>query len=225
MESLNDYLGDPLYPFIGGDVIITADGKRIMDEGVEFSGSIDYQIFKFIDMGFSSSYIQQSTDISLRFLVVPYPEFPEYNYSFNSTNRINVSAFSFGINSSFRFSDFLGFHKSSNSLIKRLDIATRLSCGYSSMTFDERRFLLDNLTGDTFKGHSVYGKSELGISYRIGKDFFSSIGVKAGYQIMKTENLKDRSNNEAVYGNLDAPKRIGLDFSGFYYGLFLTFGK
>lgn len=54
------------------------------------------------------------------------------------------------------------------------------------------------------------------------KQIFSSIGFKAGHQFYRTSNLERYSADEIIGFSKSPPN---LDFSGFYYGIYLKIGK
>jgi hypothetical protein len=63
-------------------------------------------------------------------------------------------------------------------------------------------------------------KAEYNISQR---NLFSFIGVKAGYQYFKTDYVKTQVGEDEL--SLGSNVRVMLDFSGFYYGVYLKLAR
>lgn len=82
--------------------------------------------------------------------------------------------------------------------------------------------LLNLHTQNLFKS---YGSSfQIGIftEFNLVNNFFYGIGLRTGYQFFKTNILKLHSG-EAIIGFGETPPN--LDFSGWYYGVYLKIGK
>jgi len=71
---------------------------------------------------------------------------------------------------------------------------------------------------------AFHGQAALRVSYDITQSpLITSIGLKFGYQFMKTPVLRDRYDEEWVLASTAYP--VQLDFSGFFGGVFLSFGR
>lgn len=93
--------------------------------------------------------------------------------------------------------------------------------GYS--IFSDYTVLSEAENAGLFKNTSLFSQVGLKLEYGvIQKSMISSIGFRAGYQFFKTGKILRESGDEM----LTPTGRVShLDFSGFYYGIYLKFGK
>ncbi|MBI2257563.1 MAG: hypothetical protein HYU67_01540 [Flavobacteriia bacterium] len=113
------------------------------------------------------------------------------------------------------------FRKKTNFYTKHFSSSINATFGYaytkSLLNYSTVNRQLD------FKARNIFASFALGIDYKITKKlFFSSIGIKIGYNQLESKVLKDKDNTDwIVLGYYP----INLDFSGFYGSLVFKLGK
>lgn len=140
--------------------------------------------------------------------------------------ELNTSAFSFGISNTWYISHLLKFQEKESNL-NRLHFGVELMAGYGFSkvdfdlyypTFDEFEPVSSSHTANAFQGQ--FG---LKLEYDFIKNpLLTALGIRGGYQYFRTANVKNKLNQEWV---VLGEHPINLDFSGFYFGVYLKLGR
>lgn len=108
--------------------------------------------------------------------------------------------------------------------IVHFSFGPELSLGYGIAHFSSYTDVpwLDLNTRNLFKANGLTFQTGFFTEFCINKFLIYGVGLRAGYQFFQTSTLKLHSGDEII-GFGDSPPN--LDFSGFYYGIYLKFGK
>lgn len=218
MGEFNERINDPVFI----DTNLYDNLSRIsLTEGFNFGMSVSYRPFQFISLGVYGGYQFGKTERDIR--IINYDPFWP-NDTFPGKRTFKTESIQVGVVSSFIFNQ-LNFWKNKSSL-SRIESSLNLQVGYgwaNLITDDD--FEGEDVTENDMK--SLYSSSGFQIvsSYKLGyilsnNRYFSSIGLKIGYQLFKTSDLQ-------AEGGLFYPhnKKTKLDFSGFNIGLYLSIGR
>ena len=139
---------------------------------------------------------------------------------------LKANNISLGIASSIYVSHFLKFKESKINMIQRLGISIEFDLGFGFSKASTGVFYHTYRPAsyfETFYSTDVNGQVLLKSEFEfLKKPIFSSIGIKLGYQFSKTSplhNLYDES-----WASLKKYP-INLDFSGLFFGAYMTFGN
>lgn len=242
MESLNSFLRDTTDVntsiWFGNDYI----NDTLVKSSI-YGVSLSYQPLNFIDFGVYSRY--QSNKFERRFelagLTSGDPNFnPEYVIARN-VQIVQTTSFSVGCLTNVYLNKLFHFDKHSSDFLQNFQLAIGLkgglsfnrfevkngSYGVQLMTFNGNQNIeaLGSYMNQTdFRSTSFNGVAELKIGYRIiNSQLFSMIGIKAGYQLSGSSIPKDKT--ERTYNFASNKEELKLNFSGVYYGVYLTIGK
>lgn len=138
--------------------------------------------------------------------------------------EIKTKALLIGVSSTWYISHLLKFQDKEN-VLNRLHIGIELNTGigFSSITaiLQCETFPIVSNYG-SFNSNNFHGQIGLKTEYNFTKSpFLTTLGIKAGYQYLKTKIVRDRYKNEWIVSS----QPINLDFSGFYLGAYMKFGK
>lgn len=225
MEGLNRYFVDSFALKFGQ-----------LDEGIkrgeQLMAALRYQPARSFDVGIYGMYqFAQSEGTP----VLPISnEFGQLVDEVEWEYRLETQAVTVGLSASLFISHLLNFHEKESALLNRLHIATEFSGGYS-MAFAHIHGIMPAFTSfnteiaarhdvTRFDARAYHGQAALKVAYDLTQSpLFTSIGFRFGYQFMKTPVLTDRLDEEWVLAITDY--RVQLDFSGFFGGVFLSFGR
>jgi len=237
MERANNYIAeDPAYKYMS--VSPEKGYLNTLNLGLDYTLGISYQPFNFMDFGvfvnYQSSRFNRTSSSQYYVDPVSYPDSTNTQYG-NIRNETN--AFSFGISSTLYINKLLHFDRFNTIFLKKIIISTGIKGGIGFSSFNEQSGFENSISDYTnfqYMATNFNGRAELGVAYPIcNHSFFSSIGVKIGYQLFKTSPLKNHAGvhlypNDDPFSNddyLDPDKKVSLDFSGVYYGVYLRIGK
>lgn len=223
IQSLNDYFQSE--QFEGQPWEISSEERKIKEvQNVSFG--LNYQISDAISFGVQLNHSYSSLLLPLSITFEPEPNFPEYNYTITGVHFFRVSTIGFLGGPQIQINKFLRFIDSNSMFLENMEICAKFLGGVSANSFEERyNFEMYEGLGSQFKSMAFQGRAEIGIGYRFGKSIFSVIGMKVGYQYLKTGNVRNYSDNRLRFNTIEQPKYVSLDFSGIYYGVYLKFGK
>lgn len=139
--------------------------------------------------------------------------------------ELRTEAIGVGIASTFYFSHFLKFQEKESTLNRlHLGIEVNGGVGFSKAIFDLRYYTFPEASDfDYFNSRDFQGQAGIKVEYDFTKSpFFTTLGIRFGYQYFKTKTIKNRNGDEWV---LLGKYPINLDFSGFYFGTYLKFGR
>ncbi len=145
------------------------------------------------------------------------------------TYTLRVEAITTGIHATWYFSELIGLQKKENAL-NRLHLGLDINggIGFSKATIDglfpEIEKQTPYIAFRQFKdSHSFQGQLGVKVEYDLSKQpFFTTLGIRLGYQYFKTKTLKDRVGDDWT---VLTGTPMNLDFSGFYFGAYLKIGK
>lgn len=225
MEGLNRY-------FVDSFAVKNGQLEEGIQRGEQFMAALRFQPAGSFDVGVYGLYQFAQTEGR--------PTFTTFNETGTALEevewryRLETQAVTLGLSASLFVSNLLKFHEKESYLLNRLHIATEFSGGYS-LAFAHIHVIMppvSSLTTQTaarhdvtrFDSRSFHGQVALKVAYDLVQSpLFTSIGFRFGYQILKTPVLKDRLDEEWVLASTAYP--VQLDFSGFFGGVFVSFGR
>lgn len=118
------------------------------------------------------------------------------------------------------------FFKKSN-----FSLELQFGIGYSKYYSESHYVTFEPISIGSARRQACGFQSGIGLGYEysiIEKPFICSIGIRIGYQLYTSSTLEDDMGvkwGDPDYSWTSANKEINLDFSGFYYGIYLKIGK
>lgn len=145
--------------------------------------------------------------------------------------NITTSATSVQISNTLYISQFLK-KRFETKLLNRFEFGLEYNIGIAWSKFSSYYHFL-NITDPQFDwmNHNLYEMRNRSLNSSLGfkleytflrKNIFSSVGFFSGYQFFRTGAIKRNSGEEMIFSG-NTP--MTLDFSGWYYGIYLKFGK
>jgi hypothetical protein len=206
------------------------DPTRTIKNGMDYNLVISYQPLQFIDFGIFANYQYASLRRPLRWIYQPDPIYPDSTLLFEGTNYIETNAFSAGLSTHLYINKLLHFDQNKSKILKNLQLSAGFMGGVGFSTLMDRSAIYyQAYHGDSknyqYKATNFHGRVELGVGYRLGKTFFSDVGIKIGYQFFKTSELKNYVGSYLHPSGIESTKGVQLNFSGVYYGIYFKIGK
>jgi hypothetical protein len=213
MDTLAKYVIEP-----GINNIVQSLDKRI-ESGSGYNFKIGYQVSKAFQVGLYGDFQRGISEYK--------PMYPMGNSpSIEGFYSVRVENLNAGIHMTYWLNSLIDL--SSKRFFKRLNLGLSGHFGYARGSFKQLSYVPINefavsrfrvFTDDSF----IY-KFELKAEYNISqRNLFSFIGVKAGYQYFKTDYVKTQVGEDEL--SLGSNVRVMLDFSGFYYGVYLKLAR
>lgn len=218
MEEFNNRINDPAYI----DTSLYDELTRIsLTEGFNFGMSVSYRPFQFISLGVYGGYQFGKTERDIRTILNQYDVFTP-NDTFPGKRMFEVQSINVGLNSSLIINQ-MNFWKSRAEL-KNIECVINLKTGFgwASLFRDDvfERGVPDDSKG-VFKSKGFQFVSTIQLGYILtNSNYFSSIGIQAGYQYYITSDLQSESG---LFLPIDDRRR--LNFSGFTVGAYLSIGR
>lgn len=219
MEELNSFLTDPKYY---DAIIYPTTPQNKVQGGMSYSISLNYHPGELFSFGLFGTYHNGgfTRDHS----------FTYYDYSLDQYQTvefqyiIKTQAISTGIKANLYFNKLLGFDKKTSVLLNRLRLCLDLEAGVGFAKLNDLSIAGFEMQYYNHSASSFQGKIGLGVGYGLTKSpIITTIAVKGGYQYFKTGHVRNSQGD--VLPNTNGEVSVGLDFSGFYGGVFLTLGK
>lgn len=211
MDTVNNFI----------DAAINASVKLLdtrIETGTCYNFKLGYNFTTYFDLGVFGSFQIGKSEYK--------PLYPMGNNppveGFYSIKTDNLNA---GLYSTLWLSSIL--HKPTNSIFARLKYGLSTNIGYARGNFRQLTYVPINEFAVSryrvFSNESLLYQIELKSEYLLTKKhLFSSIGFNIGYQWFKTDYVKTQlGENELSNGGT----KIMLDFSGFYYGIYLKLAR
>lgn len=178
------------------------------------SGMYDFGVYGSYQYGFSKS------DQNIEFV----NDGGDVVYSSQSTVQLNTNALGVGASATFYISHLLQFHKKENAW-NRLHFGVE---GSGGVGFSQVRFSWydANFSSPPDIRSSTDFQGQIGVKteYDFTKSpLITTLGIRLGYQYFRTKTLQDKSGME--WKVFPTNQAINLDFSGFYIGTYVKFGK
>lgn len=205
-----------------------------LKNGMSYGLNVSYVVLPLLNIGFYGEF--QNNSITQKM----YNEFEDFlgNKQIDIIqSNYNIQSYNLGISTDFILNNF-SFWKD-KSWLSRIDSKISIQMGYgksffnvSSKTIDSEYSIENNIEiddGGRELFNAVYASdgfqfiASLKIGYILSKNhYFSSIGIKMGYQYFISSSLRiGRKNTPSYFNDLNTK----LDFSGLNAGIYLTFGK
>lgn len=191
--------------------------------GQQFRLGINYKPIGLFDFGLYGSY--QYGNSKSRPLLTETDEFGWPIQEHRGSFELRTEAISVGINTTWYVSHLFKFQVKENTLNRfHFGIELNGGIGFSKSIADIRyeTFPIAS-TYDFFNSRDFQGQVGLKAEYDFTKfPLFTTLGIRFGYQYFRTKTVKDRLGKDwEVLGQYP----INLDFSGFYFGTYLTLGR
>lgn len=218
MDSLNEFYFD----FVINEFNFL---EKNISSGNYFAVHFTFRPTKMIEVGIKPFYQFGRSQHSSPILVYGNsPEPIETNLFLSQTTR----SYGLLLSSSFYVNEIVSKHIN-RMFINRLSYAPEFNFGigfssiYGYSMFSDYVVLSEAENAGLFKNTSLFSQVGLKLEYAVSqKAMITSIGFRAGYQFFKTGTILRESGDEM----LTPTGRVShLDFSGFYYGIYLKIGK
>jgi hypothetical protein len=214
MDTLNDKLIEPA---------INASVKYLNDRiesGVGYNFKIGFQLTKTFQFGVFGDFQHGFSEYN--------PMLPMGNNpSVEGFYSVNVENLNYGIHLTYWLSSI--FNKSLPAFIQRLNYGFSAQIGRANGTF--KHFIYSPIDQFSESYNRIYSNSGISLSgefkveYQFNKKhIFSSLGFKVGYQNFRTDYLKTKADEYEMLVGFPNTK-MQLDFSGFYYGIYIKLAR
>jgi len=202
--------------------------NRIFDKNINKGQNIfinlKYQPYMFFDIGIYGNYQYGEINYTKELILTDMYGDSEI---YIGKHNLKTEALSFGLINSWYINEILKFQNKESKFIQNSIIAIELNAGvsFSKVSFD---FIYPSLkTASAYYSFSSLNDFQGHVSLKyeyvyMKKPIISIIGLKVGYQYIVTKNVKDKYNEIWI---VKENKPINLDFSGFVYSIYLSFGK
>lgn len=218
MDSLNEYYFD----FVINEFKFL---EKNISSGNYFAVHLAFRPTKMIEVGIKPYYQFGRSQHSSPILVYGNsPEPIETQLFLSQTTR----SYGVQISSSLYVNEMVSKHIN-RMFLSRLSYAPELNFGigfnsiYGYSMISDYVVLSEAENAGLFKNTSLFSQVGVKLEYAVTqKSMITSIGFRAGYQFFKTGRILRESGDEM----LTPTGRVShLDFSGFYYGIYLKLGK
>ncbi|MEX2485323.1 MAG: hypothetical protein WED10_12205 [Brumimicrobium sp.] len=218
MKEFNDRINDPKY-------IDTNYYKELLpislSEGFNFEMTVSYRPFQYISLGVYGGYQFGKTERDIRIIQHQYDI-----YTPNDTTRgkriYEVQSLNIGLNASLILSQMNFWSKKTS--LSNIECAININTGYGwAYLFKDDVFdgFVPNSSKEVYRSKGFQFVSTIQLGYILSNNnYFSSIGLKAGYQHYITSDAQ--AENGLLFPNGDKTR---LDFSGFTVGAYLSIGR
>lgn len=218
MNEFNDRINDPVYI----DTSIYDELTRIsLTEGYNFGLSVSYRPFQFISFGVYGGYQFGRTERDIRIILNQYDVFTP-NDTIPGKRMFEVQSINVGLNSSLIINQ-MNFWKNRAGL-KNIECLINLKTGYGwAHLFKDDVFegVNPDDSKEAYRSKGFQFVSTVQLGYILANsNYFSSIGIQAGYQHYITTDVQ--AENELFFPSGD---RTQLNFSGFTVGAYLSIGR
>ncbi|MEX1192952.1 MAG: hypothetical protein WEA99_13370 [Brumimicrobium sp.] len=195
--------------------------RDYVKRGKSFRLGVNYAPISWLDIGIYGNY-QFSSLKSSPWKAYNDPELGETVYN-KSYFELRTEAISLGLGSTFYFSELF----KAKDLFTEIRLGLELNGGISFTKISPIHlvytFTTFDLTEEYFSKEIFQGQIGLKLEYDFTQQpIFTTLGLKAGYQFLKTGTVRDAAGQEWL---INDKYPINLDFSGFYYGVYLKIGK
>ena len=226
LERVNGYLLDTNY---FSTYTFNEVQTNQIKKGHSFGLSASYQALSFADFGIYGSYQVGKITRTPYFYEDLDPVWNPGQNIITHEGQYSFDVYSIfvGIKATLYINKLLKLDEKSNVFLNNLIIGTELKGGYGFASTKETYAYPSFQVAFPYSSYSsqnFQGKIGLQLGYILSKkSIFSAIGLNLGYQIFKTPVIKDPVGEELYYNNKELSANI--DFSGLYFGAFLTIGK
>lgn len=195
-----------------------------IESGQSFRFALQYRPVGLFDVGLYGIYQYGERNSN--------PEFIETDQSgmvvgrYQTNYQLSTQALSVGFSTNIFISHLLKLEDNSSVFISGSQISIELQAGtsFSKVIADFQNTHRPMFSSYSFlTSQDFQGAAGIKYSYALTRNnFITSVGFRVGYQYLKTETVKDRLGDAWI---VQGSHPINLDFSGLYYGLFVSVGK
>jgi hypothetical protein len=218
MDAFNDRINDPAY-------IDTQYYEKLLpislDKGFNFGMALTYQPFQYISFGVYGGYQFGKQARDIRIILHQFDEFKPNDTIFGK--RIHeIQSINIGLNTSLIINQ-MNFWKGKSAL-SNIECAINVKTGYGwAYLFEDEVFeeTIPNNSKGVYRSKGFQFVPTVQLGYILSNnDYFSSIGLQAGYQYYVTSD--SQAENGLFFPDGD---RTRLDFSGYTVGAYLNIGR
>lgn len=216
MNAINDFYIDSFAATPENDLL-----REYVRKGQYFRLGVNYTPISWLDVGFYGSFQFSSLTST------PWKDYYDNDLGETVYNKSDfkflTEATSVGVSSTLYIDEFW---KSSEKQNSKVHFGIELNGGIAFLKASQ---LYTFKTFTTFQRDASYSsrnfQGQLGL--KIEYDFtqtpiFTTLGLRAGYQFLKSGTARDAADQEWL---INDKYPINLDFSGFYFGVYLKLGK
>ncbi len=219
MEAINSYYIDAFASQAHINIL-----QEHINSGNQALINISYRPSGLLDFGLYASY--QSGGAKGYPVTIIYDNIGSQISCHKGCLELDTRAFSFGLSNTWYISHLLKFQEKQTTL-NRVHLGIELMGGYgfSDVQFEMYYPTYTEIPIMSLKHSANAFQGQLG--FKLEYDFvlnpiITSLGIRGGYQYFRTGNVKNKLDQEwVVLGEYP----INLDFSGFYFGVFLKLGR
>lgn len=219
MGDLNEFYIDSFASQVNPKIV-----ERNIKSGQSFNLSLRYKPVGLFDIGLYGNY--QYGNVKSSPVYVETDEFGAMIAEHQGSYELRTEAIGVGISSTWYLSHLLNLQNKEKKYLQCLHFGVELSGGVGfSKAKTEMRFKTFPIGSfyEYFDSRDFQGQIGLKVEYDFTKtQIFSTFGIRFGYQYFKTKTLRDRLDNDWV---VLSKYPVNLDFSGFYFGIYLKIGK
>jgi hypothetical protein len=221
MDSLNKH-------YVGFYIDTLGWLDKKISSGHRMGISINYRLNKFLETGLKFSHQYGQTEKTTQIEVYGLNPSP---YETDMWWNITTSATSIQMSNTFYLSPFID-GKVKSTILRRIEFGVEFNLGYSWNKFSSYYHFIDitepnyaymNHDFLVLQNRSTHASLGFKVDFNfLNNSFISRLGIKSGYQFLRTGAIRKNSGDEMIFLN-SAP--MNLDFSGWYYGIYLKFGR
>lgn len=210
MEHLNEFYIDSLASTPENDIF-----RDYVKKGQYFKLSVNYKPISWLEVGGYGSY--QFSRLK------SYHWEKHFGEDVKNLSILRTEALSFGVGSTFYFSNLFRNKEKFN----RLHIGVELNGGLSFLSIININIIPAEFNSQKKQKYTPKNQFQGQAGIKIEYDFtqtpiFTTLGLRAGYQFLKSGTVRDAAGQEWL---INDKYPINLDFSGFYFGVYLKIGK
>lgn len=222
LKDLNGLINDPYYTgYENYD-------KVSIKNGLSYGLQLSYNFILPLSLGIYGEYQYSSTSQKLYYNI---EYLPGYYLQEITLKKLKIRSYSFGLNTNIILNN-LPFWKN-NSWLSRIESNINIQTGYGKVFFSSSSEMIptDQMNvhnAGTELYNDVYSSSgfQLITSLKLGyiftqKKYFSSMGLKIGYQYFTTSNIEQGSKKKSPM----IGRETKINLSGLTAGIYLTFGR
>ncbi|MBW7868847.1 MAG: hypothetical protein H3C31_11025 [Brumimicrobium sp.] len=192
-------------------------------KGSQYQFSLSYQPNRHFDVGLYGSYQYGNSKSKPLMVETDNWGFPVKEHK--GTYELRTEAISAGISATWYIDGLLNWHEKETTLNRfHFGVEVNGGVGFSRVVLDMRYPTFPAVSSyDYFTSRDFQGQFGVKVEYDFTKSpIYTTLGIRLGYQYFKTQTVKGRLGEEWVaLGKYP----INLDFSGFYFGVYLKIGK
>lgn len=222
LKDLNRLINDPYYTGY------ESYDKVSIKNGVNYGLHLSYNFIAPLSLGIYGAYQHGSTSQKL-YYDLEYQ--PGYYVQEITLKELNVYSYSFGLNTNFILNN-LPFWEN-NSWLSRVESNLSLQTGFGKVFYSSDMEMIPTeqlnvhnagteLYRDVYSSEGFQLIASLKLGYILTQNkYFSSIGLKIGYQYFTTTALEQGNKNKSPLTG----RETKINLSGLTVGIYLTFGR